>query len=108
MSYWVTLVDDYGQSVPVDAHTAGGVHEEGECRVAEMNVTSNYAKHFDFRMLDGKFGSQTIVQMENAVKDLGTRIHRDYQNPTPGNVGYVVDILLQWAEVHPDGVWRVK
>jgi len=60
MSYWVTLVDDYGQSVPVDAHTAGGVHEEGECRVAEMNVTSNYAKHFDFRMLDGKFGSQTI------------------------------------------------
>lgn len=107
MSYWVSLNDGGGNALLVEEHTAGGISAVGGCNRAEINITSNYSAHFDFGLLQGKRGLETVTILERAVADLGVKIDKDYYKPTKGNVGYVLGILLQWAMIHPDGVWEV-
>ena len=76
--------------------------------VAELNVTYNYGELFDFHWLDGKKASDTITKLQDAVTDLGIDKDPDYWLPTPGNVGYACNLLLQWAKQYPDIVWAVS
>ncbi len=80
------------------------------------------------RWLYGKKAKDCIKRLENAVKELGTnRYYRhpdgfkfnndkehdfetesmihDYWAPTPGNAGYALNILLEWAREHPEAVF---
>lgn len=87
--------------------------------------------------IKGKTGNETIKRLQHAVKVLGTRryqrpvdscehcgftigvgpglsdpglvtnIREDYWAPTPGNAGYALNILLQWAMEYPNGYWEL-
>jgi hypothetical protein len=107
MSYWVYL-NGAGGPVPVERHEEGGTYAIGGIGTAELNVTYNYARFFDFRALDGKRAADTVEHIGMAVQTLGVDRDPDYWKPTPGNAGHALAILLRWAEQHPDAVWEVN
>jgi hypothetical protein len=106
MSYDISLEVD---SIPVTVkrHAEGGTFAIGGTDQAYLNVTYNYATIFRFRDLNGMTASDTIDLMRSKVAELGTDTDNDYWNPTDGNVGHTLAILLGWAVQHPDAVWRV-
>jgi hypothetical protein len=114
MSFWVYLENDK-EAVIVERHAEGGTYVLGGTTEAELNVTYNYSpfffKHLNaesgLRWLDGKRASDTIEHLENAVAALGTSQDTDYWNATPGNAGYVLGILLEWAKQYPGATWGV-
>jgi hypothetical protein len=136
MSYWISLEDheaepccDYGKpieefspeyegdepcskpchpAVEIEPHAEGGTYAVGGTSEATVNVTYNYSKHFWFRDLHGKTGGETAKQLREAVQKLGTERSADYWEPTPGNAGAAVALLLSWAEQHPEAIWRVN
>lgn len=107
MSWWVYL-ERAGETVDVPPHTEGGTFAMGGIDRAELNVTYNYRDLFDFDKLHGKKALDTVDVLRSAVARLGTERHTDYWKPTSGNAGYAASILLRWAEVYPDAVWRVS
>lgn len=128
MSYDIYLEKD-GKCVEVDNHSEGGTYAMGGTTQAHLNVTYNYGwfyyhfldKRKGIRWLYGKKAKDCIARLEKAVKILGTnqyeeciegadwqdrknyRVH--YWAPTPGNAGYALNILLQWAKQHPEAVF---
>ena len=112
MSYDIALCKNE-EPVTVARHADGGTYALGGTTYAELNVTYNYGKHYyqhldeekGLRWLYGKTGAETVERLELAVKALGTEQVADYWNPTPGNAGYALNILLGWAKQHPDAVW---
>ena len=111
MSYWVYLTYDNG-TVPVEPHSEGGTYAMGGTSKAEINVTYNYSRvypeYFSLRDLDGKTAAETELILAKAVDELGTERDEDYWNPTPGNAGYALNILLGWARQHPKAKWIVS
>jgi hypothetical protein len=124
MSWWIYLLGWRGNVLPVPAHNEGATQKfNSASRIfwlqitgqvypdndrAEMNVTYNYGRYFDFKALHGKRAKDTMRCLEAAVELLGTVQDDNYWNPTPGNVGYCCSILLKWAQLHPTGKWRVS
>ena len=108
MSWWISLNDSEGEPLPVDKFTEGGTYALGGSDKADLNVTYNYGKHFDFEQLNGKTGKATQKLLDEAVEKLGTIRDHDYWNPTEGNVGRACSILAKWAHQYPKGVWRVN
>ena len=107
MSWDISLCDENG-CVEVERFTEGGTYAIGGSTDADLNVTYNYGKHFDFRdELHGKKAADVIPLLEAKVAELGTERDRDYWNPTPGNVGYTLALLLRWAQQYPDAVFDV-
>ena len=121
MSWTVTLERD-GVPVAVEAHTEGGQYAVGGTPEASLYVTYNYGEVFRMvladptpgepdvlgRLLGGKTASDAIPLLERAVERCGTRQYRDYWAPTPGNAGHALNVLLGWALMHPDAVFRVE
>lgn len=107
MGYWISL-DFNDEIVKVDRHSEGGTYALGGTDEASISVTYNYAKFFQFRDLHGVRAGDTIETLQTKVAELGTKIHHDYWEPTPGNVGYTLSVLLEWAMQHPDAVWDVR
>lgn len=133
MSWWVYLEDESGNILQVPNHQEGGTvkvltrHEvisnEGETvnvdvygnTDAELNVTYNYGAYFrvifgekGFNWLDGRIAYTTRSALKAGVQILGTDCTDDYWEQWKGNAGHVLKILLTWAELHPNGVWRVS
>ncbi len=129
MSYELYLHDDNGVCV-VDDHSTmsprtqtGGLikiatkitdPETGEERIelgnreANLNITTNYSKHFPFRKLHCVEAGTVIPWLEHIVSMYGTKQHvsdppdpNDYWQPTKGNVGYCLSIILSWCKQHP-------
>ncbi len=107
MSWWVYLENKEGEAVEVLRHSDGGTYVMGGINAAELNVTYNYGKHFDFKELNGKTGEEAKPLLIKAVGILGTKRDDDYWNPTKGNVGYACKLLLSWAGAYPEGIFRV-
>lgn len=120
MSWWVYLERD-DEPVLVENHEEGGTYALGGVGRAELNVTYNYGGAFRsawptviegsgalVKMLDGRRAGDTIGDLESAVAKLGTTRSKDYWEPTHGNAGYALSILLSWAIRHPDAYWRVS
>lgn len=109
MGWWVYLKDkETGETVEVDRHAEGGTCVIGGTTEAEIKITYNYYKFFDFSALDGMTGRQSIPPLGEAVSHLGTERDDNYWKKTPGNCGYMCSILLAWAEQHPEAVWEVS
>jgi len=109
MSYWISLNNPKTNEVAtVESFTDGGIYGVGGSTEADLNVTYNYARHFNFRGLHGRKASKTIKKMEIAVKQLGTKRSDDYWDPTEGNTGHTINILLSWAKQFPKYVWDVN
>lgn len=91
---------------------------------ATLNITYNYGGQFakvglDFHEGDpfgrnghtavhGKIAADLIPQLRDAVEALRMEHDTDYWKPTPGNAGYALSVLLGWAQLHPDGIFRVS
>lgn len=109
MSYDIELRDkETGKIVEVESHEEGGTYALGGINEADLNVTYNYAKHFNFRGLHEKRAGDMIPEMEKTVAELGITQDKDYWNPTKGNVGHAVNILLKWAKQNPDAIFEVS
>jgi len=109
MSYWISLNHpETKKMAEVESFEEGGNYCVGGSNEADLNVTYNYSKHFNFRELHEKKASTTIKSMEKAIKKLGIKRDENYWNATEGNVGYAIKILLNWAKQFPDYVWNVN
>ena len=112
MSYDIELCYEDVQA-EVKNHQEGGTYQVGGTKKASLNLTYNYS-WFYHRFLDdgegirwmyGKTGKETISRLADAVEELGVKQYKDYWAPTPGNAGYALSILLEWAKQHPTAVW---
>ncbi len=110
MSYWIYLECEHcGQTLPFgDAVEEGGTYAIGGVYSCELNVTSNYARFFDFRVLDTLKAEHTAAKLAEKVEELGTERSADYWEPTPENAGAALSTLLAFAVAHPEGRWRVS
>lgn len=116
MSYWISLegerVNDEGETsvgpLPVPEFQEGGTQPVGGTNEADLNVTYNYGKHFKFRDLDGRTGTETEAELAEVVERLGVKQDDNYWTPTEGNAGFALSILLAWARLHPTGTWGVR
>jgi len=95
-------------------HYAGSIIEFGGSHHCEMTVTFNYSRFYSqvfpekgFRWLNDRKASDAIPVLEDGIKALGTRTTGSYWDESPGNAGYILTVLLEWAKEHPDGVFKV-
>jgi hypothetical protein len=113
VGYNVRLVNaETGETVKVDKHTEGGQYAIGGSEEADLYVTYNYSEiyrlvNFHLRDLEGCCGSDSVEILERVVEKLGTKRFEDYWAPTLGNAGYAASVLLSWARLYPDAVWKV-
>lgn len=113
MSWWISLEDEGGEAVTVERHAEGGTYAIGGVTEASLNVTYNYGRLFreagchpdDLR---GRVAGDVLPKLEGAVKYLGMKRDEDYWKATPGNAGYALSVLLEWAKQHPAAVFRVN
>lgn len=105
----------------------GGTYQLGGCPTAELNVTYNYARHFErvfeprpsdhpyakrddgklhgIRSLYGLTGAESIERLQRAIDSLGDDVVDDYWKSTEGNAKRALQQLLALARMRPDGVW---
>ncbi len=113
MSYWIYLYDEDEEPVSVREHEEGGTRVVGGSYQAELNVTYNYSElyhrhDFSLKHLHGRTGGSTISVLTRVVNALGTiKQSDDYWEPTRGNAGHTLNVLLSWARQYPDAVWEV-
>lgn len=110
MSYSISLIDSEGTPVQVDRHEEGGTYPLGGTTDASISITYNYSKYFS-ETIDGKLGIRWLYgrqayecfhTLRSAIKVLGTYRDEDYWESTPGNAGYILSILLKWADQYPN------
>ena len=115
MSWWVSLVGEDGGVVEVPKHEWGGVYTVGRSTGGSINITYNYSSHFRRVLggeglwdLDGVTGEDAIPLLQAATVVLGMETDKDHWKPTPGNAGFALLILLAWATLYPEAVFRVS
>ncbi len=120
MSYVIFLRNKNGVPVQIPEFSAGSILRCNSELIpigmseACISITWNYSKYFrdaidatqGIRWLYGKTGAETVEQLEKAVQILGIERCDDYWRATPGNSGYILNILLGWAKLHPEAVWE--
>jgi len=114
MSYEVIL--RYGdETAEVPSHSEGGIFVQNGTNLACISITYNYSVFFNehlgddgIRGLNGKPARETINKLEKAVSALSSFLpDNNYWKPTAGNAGRALSILLNWAKLHPNAVWKV-
>ncbi len=119
LGYDIEMVDKDGQPLNVGKHFEGGMISDSE--EAEISITYNYAWFFykfidpekGLRWVYGKKGKDCVDRIQKAIGELmttgmgnGDKPYKDYWAPTPGNVKRVLDELLRWCKLHPEGIFR--
>jgi len=115
MSWDIELVDEEGKLVKIPTHSEGGTYVLGGTNRAELNITYNYSRFYyqvldkekGLRWLDGKKAEETVNKLTQAITKLGITKDTDYWAPTPGNAGFALSILLEWAKLHPKATFKV-
>jgi len=118
VSWEVYLRDESGEVIELgerDPRLMGGTHRVGGPDRAELNLTWNYGRFFHMALdaehglhwLDGKRAQDTAERLEKAIRMLGTQRSSNYWDPTAGNAGYALSLLLGLAERFPEGRWEV-
>ena len=115
MSYDIELQDPMtGQVIELDSphHMKGGTYAVGGTKLAEMNITYNYHKHFyelfgekGIRFIYGKTAAETIVDLQKGADLLADDVSDDYWEPTEGNAKAAIMQLIALAQMRPDGIW---
>lgn len=99
----------------------GGTYYVGGTTEMTLNVTSNYSdiiekkmkevgienKHSYAYYLNGKTGAETIEPLKKIIASLKDDVDEDYWKATEGNAKRALCGLLAFAQMRPDGVWRV-
>jgi hypothetical protein len=136
MGWDIDLVSDNGL-VQVPNHNEGSIQSFGTngsegTQDATMAVTYNYSGLYRLVIDDGlkdylrnKIAKDTINTLKLLVDKLGTDQYKrkkdgydtfdfkngyeiDYWCPTMGNAGHIAAILLDWAQLHPEGKWEIS
>lgn len=108
-----TLTADNSHNI-IGPICAVDVNDYSYCRDLWLNITFNYAKHFNRVMpggvvgLDGKTGAESIPILEKGIAQLGDETDDDYWKPTEGNAKRALYGLLELARMCPDGVWEIS
>lgn len=131
MSYDISLRDPVTKAVlELDEphQMKGGTYALGGTKLAMLNVTYNYARHFErvfggeqptsafdmifggtrqsgIRSIYGKTGAESIPLLDAAIAKLGDDVDPDYWKPTEGNAKTALFHLRALATLRPDGVW---
>ncbi|MEK7092133.1 MAG: hypothetical protein AAB907_00750 [Patescibacteria group bacterium] len=113
---WDVYLTKNGKPVEVNRHCEGGIYAVGGSTEADLNVTYNYNpfyyqfldKEKGLRWLDQKITRDCTHRLYEAIKKLGTNRDKNYWASTPGNAGYALVILLDWAKEHPDAIFEVS
>lgn len=122
MGYAIYLCDPNNMDVPVYVKPfTGGSNiqvcplsgKELQRTLASITITYNYSVYYyktideteGIRWLYGKEASETIERLQKAIETLGTKRSSNYWESTSGNAGYMLSILLDWAEQFPDAIW---
>jgi hypothetical protein len=101
-------------AVEVTRHASGGTYMVGGTISAELNITYNYGPHFHeaidggLERLNGITGREALPLLTHAVDMLGAYRSDDYWEASPGNAGYSLSILLEWARQYPEAVFRIN
>lgn len=120
MGWWVYLKQN-NQSVSVKSFCFGSNVCADEnlnpinTAEAEMSLTYNYSKYYyqyldsenGLRALNGKRAGDWIEKLKHAIEILGTQGSDDYWESTPGNAGFALSILLEWAGQYPDAIFEI-
>lgn len=110
---WQMYLQKDGKTVTVPSFVEGGtILVDGDLvpepiTEATISITYNYAKYFNFGALNGYRAFDTITTFERAIDVLGSSPDKDYWASTPGNAGHMCSLLLSWARLHPDALWKV-
>ena len=76
MSWWIYLVEtENGKKLDTDTiRSEGGTQMLGGTTVAELSVTYNYSKHFDFNKLNQLGVKAAAILLKKTDKQLNNRI----------------------------------
>lgn len=115
MSYDINLLEPTTkETIEFDNihNSKGGNYCIGGTRVAWLNITYNYAKHYyrlfgekGIRTIYGMTGADSIPILKKVIGQLGDDVSNDYWEPTEGNAKRALIGLLNFAEARPDGIW---
>lgn len=114
MSYDLELLDPLTRQVLIlDAphQMKGGTYPLGGQPEARLNITYNYAKHYDgfgkegIRAIYGLSGAISIPILQKVADSLGDDVHENYWEPTEGNAKQALLQLIALARLRPDGIW---
>lgn len=117
MSYDVELVHPVtGKTLELDEphQMKGGTYCVGGTRLAELNVTYNYSRHFrrvlheskGIRSIYGMTGAESLPVLQRAAAELADDVDDDYWKATEGNAKAALLQLIALARLRPDGVWK--
>ncbi len=115
MSYDIYLEAEDGSRINLEAAhgLTGGTYQLGGTRRAWLNVTYNYAEHFQrvfgekgIRSIYGLRAQDSIPVLEAAAQKLDTDVSEDYWEPTEGNARAALEDLVALARLAPQGVWN--
>jgi hypothetical protein len=91
----------------------GGTYAVGGTNLAQINITWNYSDILyrifpekGIRALYGMTGADSIPMLQLAADGLANDDSYDYWEATDGNVKRVLNQLLSFARLRPDGVWN--
>ena len=116
MSYDLSLVDSITKNtLEVDEkhHIKGGTYEVGGSNKLHINITYNYAEHFEkafnnkegIRSIYGKSGAESIPFIKEAISKLGDDVTDNYWDSTEGNTKEALLNILLLAKMAPNGEW---
>jgi len=99
MSWWIYLEDENGNTIDTDIlHSEGGTYQFGGTTSAELNVTYNYSKHFDFKLLNELAAGDAVKTLKDIANKLKDDVDENYWNATEGNVKNAITTLLDFAK----------
>lgn len=128
MSYDLGLRDRHEKWYPltVPHQMRGGTFCLGGTHEATINITYNYARHFErvlkpresshhyaredgklygIRSLYGLTGAESIPLLIEAIDELKDDVDNDYWKSTEGNARAALKQCLALARMCPDGIW---
>lgn len=118
MSWWISLKDNENDELPstVERFCEGGTYVLGGSTEAELNVTYNYSKYYEYaidkelslRFLHGKKAKDVMHCLGRAIAKLGNKTDDNYWKSTPGNAGHALSILLVWCKQNPNSIVFVE
>jgi hypothetical protein len=104
LKWKIALLDESGKKVKVPRR-----HKEEPDNVDAYDVfSSSFKEFFDFGIIHGMTGENSLPTLRGVVRRLGTEGIPNYWVATSGNVGAACKRLAKWAEQYPKAHWNVE
>lgn len=112
MSWDISIVDPKtGDPLELDfKHDfKGGVYCIGGSSELTLNVTYNYGRYFDFKLLNNNPLKMGIERLRYVYCHLNGPASEDYWETCPGNARRAIADLIEMAQfAEEDSIWKVE